>query len=236
VKDCGYNNCKIFLTFDPGGVTVLTKSNTRYFNANEENMRKSDISYEECVAFHGHSCPGLLIGYRVGLAVGDRFFKGTAVDEELVAVVENDACCVDAIQLMTGCTFGKGNLIFKDYGKMVFTFYKRDIAQGIRIYADTSKIYSNDSRQRELMNQAQRTESEEAELQSLRAALMEQLHTQPAESFMTITAVHHILPPKARIFTNLVCSACGERVMESQIQSVNQTVWCQPCFAASREK
>nr|WP_279383444.1 FmdE family protein [Methanobacterium formicicum] len=24
---------------------------------------------------------------------------------------------MDAIQVITGCTFGKGNLIFKDYGK-----------------------------------------------------------------------------------------------------------------------
>ena len=39
-----------------------------------------------------------------------------AADEEIVAIVENDACGVDALQCVTGCTFGKGNLIFRDYG------------------------------------------------------------------------------------------------------------------------
>ena len=42
--------------------------------------------------------------------------------EELVAVVETEKCGVDAIRFLTGCTFGKGNLIHKDYGKNAFTY------------------------------------------------------------------------------------------------------------------
>ena len=44
-----------------------------------------------------------------------------APDEELLAIVETDACGADAIQVMTGCTFGKGNFIFKNYGKHAFS-------------------------------------------------------------------------------------------------------------------
>jgi formylmethanofuran dehydrogenase subunit E len=39
-----------------------------------------------------------------------------AEDEELVAIAKNDACSVDALQCVTGRTFGKGNLLFRDYG------------------------------------------------------------------------------------------------------------------------
>ena len=42
-------------------------------------------------------------------------------------------CGVDAIQFLTGCTFGKGNLIHKDYGKMVFSFYDRWKGTGFRM-------------------------------------------------------------------------------------------------------
>ncbi|MCL0053205.1 formylmethanofuran dehydrogenase subunit E family protein [Dehalococcoidales bacterium] len=35
-------------------------------------------------------------------------------DEEIVAVIENDSCMVDAIQSASGCTLGKGNLILKN--------------------------------------------------------------------------------------------------------------------------
>ncbi|MDQ6799068.1 MAG: FmdE family protein, partial [Actinomycetota bacterium] len=61
------------------------------------------------VDFHGHMCPGLAMGIRaaeVALAeIGPH-----SVDEEVVAIVETDMCGVDAIQFLTGCTFGKGNL------------------------------------------------------------------------------------------------------------------------------
>lgn len=40
-----------------------------------------------------------------------------ARDEEVVAAMEPDMCGVDAIQFLTGCTFGKGNLIDLDVGK-----------------------------------------------------------------------------------------------------------------------
>ena len=37
---------------------------------------------------------------------------------------------------MTGCTFGKGNFIFKDYGKQVYTFIRRSDGEAIRISID----------------------------------------------------------------------------------------------------
>ena len=42
---------------------------------------------------------------------------------------------VDAIQSLTGCTFGKGNLIHKDYGKSAFTFYRRKDGKAARLVA-----------------------------------------------------------------------------------------------------
>ena len=76
------------------------------------------------IEFHGHSCPGLAIGYRVAELAANRF-KDKSIDEELVAVAENRSCAVDAIQAINGCTCGKGNLIIKEYGKHVYTYFKR---------------------------------------------------------------------------------------------------------------
>ncbi len=81
-------------------------------------------TFEDAVEFHGHACPGLALGYRAALFALETLGK-RAADEELVAIVENNSCAVDAVQLLTGCTFGKGNLIFRDYGKQVYTFVKR---------------------------------------------------------------------------------------------------------------
>ncbi len=100
-------------------------------------------TYEDVVQFHGHSCPGLAIGYRMTLAALTALEATTAAlaalraarasDEELVAIVENDACGVDAVQVVAGCSFGKGNLVFRDYGKHVYTFFSRTTGRGVRV-------------------------------------------------------------------------------------------------------
>ena len=92
-----------------------------------------NVEFKQIVRFHGHTCPGLTIGYRMSKAAMNFLSDSRAKDEEIVAIVENDACGVDAVQYLTGCTFGKGNLIFKDYGKQVYTFYSRNKGKGVRM-------------------------------------------------------------------------------------------------------
>jgi formylmethanofuran dehydrogenase subunit E len=66
---------------------------------------------DKVVAFHGHLCPGLLIGYRAAKAARQALgLAAPSQDEELVAVVENNSCSVDAFQVLLSTTFGKGNL------------------------------------------------------------------------------------------------------------------------------
>lgn len=88
-----------------------------------------DEELKHAVEFHGHFCPGLAIGYRVAEYVGEHYPR--AEDEELV---ENNSCSVDAVQAVLGCTFGKGNLVYRDFGKQVFTFYSRGDGKALRIY------------------------------------------------------------------------------------------------------
>lgn len=68
------------------------------------------------------------------LAQGDNEYD-TCIsgDEEIVCIAENDACGVDAIQLILGCSIGKGNLLFHMSGKQAFSFYNRNTGQSIRL-------------------------------------------------------------------------------------------------------
>src|SRR4030042_6225477 len=95
--------------------------------------RIDETRIKETTNFHGHWCPGLAIGIRAAeWALKE---MGKSPDEEIVAVVETDMCGVDAIQYLTGCTFGKGNLIHKDYGKNAFAFYRRQDGKAARLVA-----------------------------------------------------------------------------------------------------
>ncbi len=89
--------------------------------------------WQRCVAFHGHACPGLAIGFRACEALKQVMDLHFSKDEELVCITENDACGVDAVQVLTGCIFGKGNLIYRDVGKMAFTFFERHAGKGVRV-------------------------------------------------------------------------------------------------------
>jgi len=91
------------------------------------------VDFEEVVRFHGHVCPGLAMGFRAASLAVQELASLRAGDEELVAIVENTSCAVDAIQMVSGCTAGKGNLIFRDYGKQVYTFIRRADGAALRL-------------------------------------------------------------------------------------------------------
>ena len=90
----------------------------------EQNMHLPE-DLKPVIDFHGHFCPGVLIGWRASKLALKLLGVGRDRDEELVAITENDACGVDAVQYVLGCTFGKGNLVFRDYGKQAFTVFRR---------------------------------------------------------------------------------------------------------------
>ncbi len=98
------------------------------------------IEFQEVVKFHGHSCPGLAMGYRMTLAALEYLGIKRARDEELVALVENDACGTDAVQFKVAALLVKGNFIFKDYGKMVYVFYSRSSEKAVRVSRKTDEF------------------------------------------------------------------------------------------------
>ncbi len=168
------------------------------------------MTYAEIVRFHGHKCPGLALGYRMATAAMEKLESIRAEDEELVAIVENDACGVDALQCVTGCTFGKGNLLFHDYGKQVYTIYSRSTRSGVRVLFHGTGIPDN--------------------LRQDRDALAKWILSAPADSILSVTPVSILEPEPARIRRSIPCAFCGENVMESRIKRLNNKPACIPCY------
>ena len=80
-------------------------------------QKELESLWQQCVAFHGHGCGGLAVGFRAVLYAWELFESdSTSEDEEIVCIAETDACGVDAIQALLSCTVGKGNLIFNLQG------------------------------------------------------------------------------------------------------------------------
>ena len=168
-----------------------------------------DPTYEDVIAFHGHNCPGLAIGYRMSKAALARLSESRAEDEETVAIVENDACGVDALQCLTGCTFGKGNLIFRDYGKRVYTLYNRRSGKGVRVVLNARNV-SEDVRED-------------------RDRFIDWLLTAPEEEVVSLKEVKIDAPEQARIVNSVECTFCHESVMETRTREVDGNPACIPC-------
>lgn len=192
---------------------------------------------EKTIAFHGHSCPGLVIGIRAAelalqkLAQADR--------DDLVAVVETDMCGVDAIQLLTGCTFGKGNLIHKDYGKTAFSFYDRSKNVGFRALLRPDLSGDAGLELRSLVKKVEAgtaNEEERVRYHKLRDELQERYMNADLEEMFIVTEPPLPVPKPARILSSLKCEACGEMTMESRTRRFDGKTLCWPCFEKVEQK
>jgi formylmethanofuran dehydrogenase subunit E len=195
---------------------------------------KENPSFEEIAEFHGHICPGLALGCHVSNLALDALISSRAGDEELVAIVENDACGIDAIQYMTGCTIGKGNLILRDFGKNVYTFINRKTEQAVRINMRADfDINHMDPEIAELRKKMMDGSANQAEKQEFRHRMEKAAYavlTQQPTDIFTVRQVHAEIPKKAQIFRSVICECCKEMVAESRARLQDGKIVCPSCF------
>lgn len=166
--------------------------------------------YDTVIKFHGHSCPGLAIGIKASELALKKMGRGDG-DEGLVCISETDMCGVDAIQYMTNCTLGKGNLVLHHYGKIAFTFYRREDGKGLRMILKPG-----------LRGNMDRDEYRDFILSSRPEDLFDLM--EPREP----------LPPQAYRENSLICDECGESTMESLTRNFDGKVYCLPCSGRIR--
>ncbi len=169
-------------------------------------QKELEALWEKCVKFHGHSCGGLAVGFQAVLYAWELLGgQSRSEDEELVCVAETDACGVDAVQVLTGCTVGKGNLIFHMQGKNAFSFYRRSDGTSFRLV---------------LRSTPEKTKAERL------AWLMDG----DCHEMFTVKAAPEQMPEKARIFRSCTCAVCGEGVAENYVHLQNGEPVCSACY------
>lgn len=187
--------------------------------------------YQECVRFHGHTCMGLTIGYLAAKLALERLDIERAVDEELIAIVENDACCCDAVQVLTGCTFGKGNFFFRDHGKMAFTFGKRSTGKSVRLVLRPGVLDPSEEELtlRDLIRSGQASTDEMSRYEDISEGRISELFAAGAEAFFDIQDLADPLPPSATIAPSMPCDSCGEMVMKTKLEHQGGQTVCREC-------
>ena len=185
-----------------------------------------------CITFHGHLCPGLIYGYLVAREAVRLLALGRSEDEEVVAFPENDSCAVDALQVMLGTTAGKGNLIFRDYGKNAYTVLKRKSRRAFRFSRKTEYAYGGEDRadfERLGRKIAAKTASPEENARHRQMKALDLLR----KDFSAVFATEEIPPPEqpyAPLAPSVACARCGEMTMATRlVDAGSQVFYCLPC-------
>ncbi len=188
--------------------------------------------------FHGHLCPGVTIGVRAA-QIALREIGPHSTDEEVVAVVETDMCAVDAIQLLTGCTFGKGNLIHLDYGKNAYTFIRRSDGKAIRVLTRPDGWPPQNAEHAELGEKVRggsATGAEERRYWQLHEERALAVMSLPEEQMFEVREVQATIPSHARVHNSVRCDQCGEEAMETRIRRFGGRNLCIPCFGQAEAR
>lgn len=162
--------------------------------------------WEKCAAFHGHACPGLTIGYRAALYAIELLGIEFSKDEQVACITENDACGVDAIQVILGCSVGKGNLLFHMTGKQAFSFYNRANGTSVRLV---------------LKNKTASMSREET---------FRYYHDCNNDEMFDAKQARIDLPERARIFDSYICECCGESAAANWIRIQEGRKLCIDCY------
>ena len=204
-----------------------------------DRKRKMPDDLKSCVEFHGHVCPGLIYGYRVAKEAIRLMNLRRAIDEEVVAICENDSCAVDALQVLLGTVAGKGNLIVKNFGKNAYTVLNRSKRQAYRFsrktrYDYTGKNKSTFNRLEEAVANGTASEDDRRDLKRLK---VNDLLARSFEEIFTTTEVPFDEPLYAQLAPSEPCAICGEMTMAAKMVKLGDgRQACVPCSQTEGSK
>ncbi len=197
-----------------------------------KNKRQMPDDLKRCVEFHGHICPGLIYGYRVAKEAMRLMDIRRAVDEEVVAICENDSCAVDAIQVLLGTVIGKGNLIIRDYGKNAYTVLSRSRRRAYRFSRKTDYVYSGEAKSEfERLDKAMAAGvASDDDKRKLKQLKVDDLLTRPFEEIFVTEEAPFDEPQYAPLDRSESCALCGEMTMAAKMVKLNDgRQVCIPC-------
>lgn len=204
----------------------------RFYMEHDKTENKIPSDLKDCIAFHGHLCPGLVYGYLVAKESIKLLGLKRSTDEEVVAVCENDSCAIDALQVMLGTTAGKGNLIINDFGKNAYTIVNRSNNKAYRFSRKTNYIYSGKHKDEfeaieRAISSETATDSEKLRQRLLKAV---DLFSKPCDEVFSVKTSEVPAPPYASIAPSVSCAVCGEMTMKTKmISDKDGGLVCIPC-------
>jgi formylmethanofuran dehydrogenase subunit E len=219
-----------------------------------ERIKKGDLLslLTKAAELHGHYCIGLSTGVLASYIALKKLELQQNVTEveshvkpNLIAIVENNLCFTDGVQMIVGTTLGNNTLIFRDSGKQSVTVIDRDTRRAVRVtLIDNPHKYlsiSNDPKFAKYFEKfaSKREKFDENELREFRELMTRaslELLSIPTEKLFKVEEwklgeLKQVMssPP----IKHVRCEKCNELVLESKGKYINDKFYCLDCLDES---
>ena len=169
--------------------------------------------------FHGHKCPAMPLGLRVGAAAMNKLGVERAKDGQILAFVDLGedhcaTCFADGLQVIMGTTFGKGNIKKTHKGKWAVTLVDKATGKAVRVTPKAEAMLANKQTPffkdyREKGIPASKVPLEIVD------PLVTKVMGAPQEALLNVSEVFHYDSHEApHSFKSFVCEECGEMTVE----------------------
>jgi len=195
-------------------------------------MTTQYIPPEWAFEFHGHQCPFMPIGYRMGRLALEKLGLVREKDHGFFVFPElgeahPQTCMMDGIQAATGATYGKLLMSKTFYGKLAATFYHRQKG-GIRLSLNPDAV--------DAMGQFEfiAIRKKGIEPSQIPAPLSEEIirwvYEQTDETLFTVQPKPDFqFKPLKGSFNKTKCYSCGEYVFDRYLKMKDGKPVCIPC-------
>ncbi len=191
---------------------------------------------------HGHKCPAMPLGLRAGAAALDALGVARSTDGQLEAILElGDGhcshCFADGVQMITGCTFGKGNIRKLGYGKFGLTLVDR--ATGRRVRVAPRAEAQMGSRQSPFFLDYRRQGVPASQVPSeVVEPLIQRVMSAPVGQLLKVGEVESgpVIVGSGETFDIFLCEHCGEVTVAAYGRTQGDRRLCIPCSAAAPSK
>ena len=161
--------------------------------------------------FHGHKCPAMPLGLRVGAAAMNKLGVDRAKDGQILAFVDLGedhcaTCFADGLQVIMGTTFGKGNIKKTQKGKWAVTLVDKATGKAVRVTPKAEAMLAN----------KQTSFFKDYREKGIPASKVPaEVMGAPQEELLNISEVFdYDLHEAPHSFNSFVCEECGEMTVE----------------------
>jgi formylmethanofuran dehydrogenase subunit E len=190
--------------------------------------------------FHGHRCPFMPIGYRMGTLALAKMQVEKSLNHEMhvfseMGIGHPQGCMQDGIMSATGATFGKGMIERLNYGKIAAVFWFPGKKDGVRIALKNE--FQDKLAPHEFFKYRKQGIEPTGIPEKVRLDIIDIVLNATDEDLFNVSKLKKFkYTPVKGSFNKAKCEVCGEYVFERYLRVKDGKKVCIPCSERTLEE